>query len=404
MSVHRLGKKYQINPFAKRTDTFRDAVSQRFSKRSVKAARGLERNEEIWAIQDISFDMEEGDVLGVIGRNGAGKSTLLKVLARITDPSSGHAAIRGRIGSLLEVGTGFHQELTGRENIFLASAILGMRRSEIVRKLDEIVAFSEVEQFLDTQVKHYSSGMYLKLAFSVAAHLDPEILLIDEVLAVGDVAFQQKCLGKIDEVSKAGRTVLFVSHNMSAITELCNRGLFLQDGHATVFDNAGTAVQRYMAENQTETTIRSLDDGRFLTGPIRVHSSDGSTLPAGAAFEVSLSVNAANVRNPWVFFIVEDSTGRTVIHKRVTTRELGTEILDGHLNLSVAVPPLWLSPGLYSLYFKFLLPVSTGDTGRTQSERTILHISGEVDQTGKSLLTPKLTWSLGSTMSVKEVG
>jgi len=392
VSVSRLSKKYHINRLARRPDSVREAVSQRFASLRHLGTRSQTPDEEFWAIEDISFDIQQGEVLGVIGRNGAGKSTLLKVLARITDPTSGHAEIRGRIGSLLEVGTGFHPELTGRENVFLSSAILGMRRSEIIRKLDEIVAFAEVDQFLDTQVKHYSSGMYLKLAFSVAAHLEPEVLLIDEVLAVGDIAFQRKCLGKIGEVSKAGRTVLFVSHNMSAITELCGRGLFLQSGRATLFDSAATAVQQYMAVNQVESTTRLLDHGNLQLGAVRL-SGEGSAVPTGTGFEVSVAMSASNLRNPWAFLIVEDSAGRPVIHSRIATREIGAAVVDGPMDLRVQVPPLWLSPGLYSLYFKFLLPVSTGDKGRVQSERTILHISGDIDQTGKSLLTPRLDWS-----------
>src|SRR5205085_430973 len=185
------------------------------------------RSDEIWALKDVSFDVNRGELLGVIGRNGAGKSTLLKILARITEPTTGRAMLRGRVGCLLEVGTGFHPELTGRDNIYLNGAILGMRRDEVRRKFDAIVDFAEIEQFLDTPVKHYSSGMYVRLAFAVAAHLNPEILVVDEVLAVGDVAFQKKCLGKMGEVSRGGRTVLFVSHNMAAIENLCSRAVVL---------------------------------------------------------------------------------------------------------------------------------------------------------------------------------
>src|SRR6202045_1833456 len=186
--------------------------------------------EEFWALRDVSFEVQQGEILGIIGRNGAGKSTLLKILSRITEPTAGRVTLRGRVASLLEVGTGFHPELTGRENIYLNGAILGMTQAEIRKKFDEIVAFAEVEKFLDTPVKHYSSGMYVRLAFAVAAHLEPEILIIDEVLAVGDAEFQKKCLGKMDEVSRGGRTVLFVSHNMAAIENLCSRGVVLHQG------------------------------------------------------------------------------------------------------------------------------------------------------------------------------
>src|SRR5205814_3872128 len=206
------------------------------------------REERFWALRDISFDVNPGDVIGIIGPNGAGKSTLLKIMSRITDPTEGHINIRGRLASLLEVGTGFHPELTGRENIFLNGAILGMRKTEIVSKFDEIVAFSEIERFLDTPVKHYSSGMYVRLAFAVAAHLNPEILIVDEVLAVGDMAFQKKCLGKMSEVSRGGRTILFVSHNMAAVENLCQRGIVLDRGKLVFDGSSKQAVQHYLNE------------------------------------------------------------------------------------------------------------------------------------------------------------
>jgi len=199
----------------------------------------------IWALQDVSFEVKQGEVVGIIGQNGAGKSTLLKILSRITEPTCGRVEIHGRVGSLLEVGTGFHPELTGRENIFLNGAILGMKKAEIVRRFDEIVAFAEVEKFIDTPVKRYSSGMYLRLAFAVAAHLDPEILLVDEVLAVGDTAFQKKCLGKMGGVAKEGRTVLFVSHNMQAILSLTAKSILIAKGSILYFDNTNIIVQRY---------------------------------------------------------------------------------------------------------------------------------------------------------------
>jgi len=199
-----------------------------------------------WALKDVSFEVRRGEVVGVIGRNGAGKSTLLKILSRITEPTEGRAEIHGRVGSLLEVGTGFHPELTGRENIYLNGAILGMRRAEIERKFDEIVDFAEIEQFLDTPVKHYSSGMYVRLAFAVAAHLEPEILLVDEVLAVGDAAFQRKCLGKMGSVAREGRTILFVSHNMGAVENLCTSGLWLDGGRIVARGNVGETIQAYL--------------------------------------------------------------------------------------------------------------------------------------------------------------
>lgn len=222
----------------------RDAVMSFVKKPTLSKATN-----ELWALRDVSFTLEEGETLGIVGNNGAGKSTLLKILSRITKPTGGTAQLHGRVGSLLEVGTGFHNELTGRENIFLNGAILGMQRSEIEKRFDEIVAFSEVEKFLDTPVKHYSSGMYMRLAFAVAAHLEPEILIVDEVLAVGDVSFQKKCLNKMKDVSRSGRTVLFVSHDMSAISRICSRAIALSNGEVVLEGNAAEVVREYLHSN-----------------------------------------------------------------------------------------------------------------------------------------------------------
>ena len=222
--------------------------------------------EEFWALKGVSFEVKEGEIVGIIGRNGAGKSTLLKILSRITEPTKGRVVIRGRVGSLLEVGTGFHHELTGRENIFLNGAILGMSRREISRKFDEIVAFSEVESFLDTPVKWYSSGMYVRLAFSVAAHLEPEILIVDEVLAVGDIEFQKKCLGKMDEVSRReGRTVLFVSHNLAAVAAMCDRVLLLDEGALAIDGSVTDALSIYLSQGTRRTQYIRPPDSRCET-------------------------------------------------------------------------------------------------------------------------------------------
>ncbi|BAZ65637.1 ABC transporter-related protein [Fischerella sp. NIES-4106] len=225
--------------------------------------------EEFWALKDVSFEIKQGDCVGIIGRNGAGKSTLLKIISRITEPTSGSIRIKGRVASLLEVGTGFHPELTGRENIFLNGAILGMSKVEIKRKFDEIVDFAEIEKFLDTPVKRYSSGMYVRLAFAVAAHLEPEILIVDEVLAVGDAQFQKKCLGKMGDVStKEGRTVFFVSHNMAAITKLCSKALFLKSGQLLYKGDCAKAVQMYMSsDTQSNTNDSGLDFSRRRVKP-----------------------------------------------------------------------------------------------------------------------------------------
>ena len=251
----------------RRYTALRDVIGREISNFARKAAdvvRGRQvvqgdEIEEFWALKDVSFEVKQGEVLGIIGRNGAGKSTLLKILSRITEPTNGRVLLSGRVSSLLEVGTGFHNELTGRENIFLNGAILGMTQREIRKKFDEIVAFAEVEKFLDTPVKHYSSGMYVRLAFAVAAHLEPEILIVDEVLAVGDSEFQKKCLGKMDEVSRnQGRTVLFVSHNMDAVLKLCTRGIFFEKARIQAAGDVETVVQAYLQRQSSSPTVVDL--------------------------------------------------------------------------------------------------------------------------------------------------
>jgi len=244
--VENLSKQYKITAANYRHDTLRDQLMDGLKSLFRWNDRPHPGKETIWALKDISFEVKQGEVLGVIGRNGAGKSTLLKILSRITEPTSGRAEIYGRMGSLLEVGTGFDRELSGRENIYLSGAILGMRKAEIDRKFDEIVGFSEVERFIDTPVKRYSSGMYVRLAFAVAAHLEPEILLVDEVLAVGDGVFQKKCLGKMDAVTKEGRTVLFVSHNMAAIENLCRNALVINDGEVLLQGHSKEVIDYYL--------------------------------------------------------------------------------------------------------------------------------------------------------------
>jgi lipopolysaccharide transport system ATP-binding protein len=254
-------------------DTFMTPVRRagRLLRGQSMGAGAAELDETIWALKDVSFQVKHGDIVGIIGRNGSGKSTLLKIISRITEPTTGFAQIMGRVGSLLEVGTGFHPELTGRENIYLNGAILGMKKEQVIRQFDEIVAFSEVEKFIDTPVKHYSSGMYLRLAFAVAAHLEPEILLVDEVLAVGDAAFQKKCLGKMNKVAKEGRTILFVSHNMAAIANLCNKAILLQEGRSVLEGETKQVIDRYVAGASTiaKTQLVGREEGRQGIGNIR---------------------------------------------------------------------------------------------------------------------------------------
>ncbi|MCK5134018.1 MAG: ABC transporter ATP-binding protein [Candidatus Sabulitectum sp.] len=276
IEIENLGKKYRIGALREPYLSLRDSVAHK-AKHAWNVLRRKEhvqqKQEDFWALKDVSFSVNEGEAVGIIGRNGAGKSTLLKILSQITPPTEGKITMRGRVASLLEVGTGFHPELSGRENIFLNGAILGMTRKEIRRKFDEIVAFAEIEMFLDTPVKRYSSGMYVRLAFAVAAHLEPEILVVDEVLAVGDAQFQKKCLGKMQDVAKGGRTVLFVSHNMAAIEGLCSKAVLLEKGLLQSSGLAKNVIEAYLEDvlphHLNKTDLRNSTD-RSGTGDIRL--------------------------------------------------------------------------------------------------------------------------------------
>ncbi len=301
IKVENLGKRYKIGtaPTKFQYRMLRDVIVDTVTA-PVRWARSLvdkqplldDRPNYIWALNDVSFDLEEGKVLGIVGRNGAGKSTLLKVLSRVTEPTLGTVTVRGRVGSLLEVGTGFHPELTGRENIYMNGAILGMKRTEIDAKFDEIVAFSEVEQFIDTPVKRYSSGMYLRLAFAVAAHLEPEILVVDEVLAVGDAEFQKKCIGKMGDVAQQGRTVLFVSHNMSAILRLTEEAIVLDKGRLIMRGPTQQAVDHYLSSGQAQAGERvwdadevPLNAAPFVPIAIRLRDQKGGVIDTVRSIE-----------------------------------------------------------------------------------------------------------------------
>ena len=277
-----LGKSYHRGALQQST-LLRDHLSRML--RSPLSVFQRPRDETFWALENVSLELREGEVLGLIGRNGAGKTTLLKILSRITKPTTGWAEIRGRVGSLLEVGTGFHPELTGRENTFLSGAILGMGKTEIKRKFDEIVAFAELEKFIDTPVKHYSSGMYVRLAFAVAAHLEPEILFVDEVLAVGDAAFQKKCLGKMGNVSREGRTIVFVSHNMTALQRLCTRVVWLNGGQVIETGDAKMVIDHYLQKNAVANLESVWDDNPTAPGNDRVRLRSVRILPKADAGE-----------------------------------------------------------------------------------------------------------------------
>jgi len=299
--VENLGKTFRIGARQERYQTLRDSLTRAFTSSFHRAAAVLRGHasetstDELWALQNVSFEVQRGEVVGIIGSNGAGKSTLLKILSRITEPTQGRVSIKGRVGSLLEVGTGFHPELTGRENIYLNGAILGMRKTEIEKKFDEIVEFAELEKFLDTAVKHYSSGMYTRLAFAVAAHLETEILLVDEVLAVGDASFQRKCLGKMSAVAKEGRTVVFVSHNTAAILSLCGRVTWLNAGKVRDDGETSAVVQRYLRSlSATEGTplqqrTDRKGDGSARFTSLRIESADDDqVIRPGSRWKISV--------------------------------------------------------------------------------------------------------------------
>lgn len=324
------------------------------------------QKESIWAIKDVSFEIEQGEVVGVVGRNGAGKSTLLKILSRVTEPTHGRAEIYGRVGSLLEVGTGFHPELSGRENIYLSGAVLGMQKAEISRKFDEIVAFAEVEKFLDTPVKRYSSGMYVRLAFAVAAHLEPEILLVDEVLAVGDAAFQKKCLGKMGEVAKGGRTILFVSHSMGSIRSLTGKCLYLKNGQLAAYDNTDRVVERYLMEvleDNGKTLETDVDQYRrdpkkwygeekqpVHISAVRVNgeSTGVPVLPLGSDFSIHIELEAAkDIHGAYLIIIIKDAQGRRVVVFFSWDDDFSLFLLTGKHLAQLNVGGLSLAPGTY---------------------------------------------------------
>jgi lipopolysaccharide transport system ATP-binding protein len=361
-----LGKKYVIGHETEREPytTLRDVATRTARdvwKRVVDVTRGRAivqgcTTEEFWALKDVNFEVKRGEVLGIIGRNGAGKSTLLKILSRITEPSQGRVTIEGRVASLLEVGTGFHPELTGRENIYLNGVILGMRRAEIRRKFDEIVAFAEIDKFLDTPVKRYSSGMYVRLAFAVAAHLEPEILVVDEVLAVGDTEFQNKCIGQMKRVASEGRTILFVSHNLSAVSAMCEVGIVMTNGTATPKENAAHAISRY--RNQLEAqSAGSLAEWRNRSGNGQaritdfrigtIGTSDGVVrLDLPITFEFTADFYEP-VPNPSFGVLVHDSLGEILLDLRSSSKILKSGTQAGTRRITATVPTIGLVPGHY---------------------------------------------------------
>ncbi|MGD8376907.1 MAG: ABC transporter ATP-binding protein [Acidobacteriota bacterium] len=353
-----LGKCYRLgrrDRYATLREALLDATAVPW--RVLRGARP--RTDILWALREVGFEVRQGEVVGIIGRNGAGKSTLLKVLSRITEPTEGEARIRGRIGSLLEVGTGFHPELTGRENLYLNGAILGMSRAEIRRKFDEIVAFAEVERFLDTPVKRYSSGMYVRLAFAVAAHLETEILLVDEVLAVGDHRFQRKCLGKMGEIGKQGRTVLFVSHAMAAVQALCDRGIVLDAGRIVFDGGIEPAVDRYLRGDRSRAAVQDLTDVEGRKGGKVVRFTSFHVEDADGAPRVTVP-NGKSCTFVLAYEVLDPAVPLEAISSTLSVRNvLGTRVFYHH-NLLTGAPFRLEGRGEFRFHVP-RLPLSAGD-------------------------------------------
>lgn len=397
IQVDRISKQYQLGLRAKAQQTFREAVVE-LAQAPFKRLRHLSgrshADDTFWALRDISFDVPEGEVLGVIGHNGAGKSTLLKILSRITEPTTGRAVVYGRVASLLEVGTGFHPELTGRENVYLNGAILGMSREEIRRKFDEIVEFAGVDKFLDTPIKRYSSGMKVRLAFAVAAHLEPEILIIDEVLAVGDQEFQNKCLGKMNEVAHSGRTVLFVSHNMAAVEALCQRCLLLSQGTIIADAPTGPVLEQYCREafGDDDPRINLLNhSGRqrgcpALMQSVCVTDAEGgltSTFEMGETIRIQVEFDASGREiNPVLGVVVKTQRGVALFgNDNRIVDGYNFPLVTGDGQITCAFASLPLMPGRYSLDLWF------GDSQRSLDcvthAVTIQIVAANVTGTGK---------------------
>ncbi len=352
--VNELSKRYLVGRPRERYRSLRDSLMTSLARPFSRPSEAEREAQILWALKDISFEVRHGEVMGIIGRNGAGKSTLLKILSRITEPTSGRATIHGRVGSLLEVGTGFHPELSGRENIYMNGAILGMSRAEITRKFDEIVAFAEVERFVDTPVKRYSSGMYMRLAFAVAANMEPEILVVDEVLAVGDIAFQRKCLGKMTDVAKHGRTVLFVSHNMEAVRKLCQSALLMDDGRILAEGPVSSVIESYLSQSSKSQLTYELPPptepvtpGYAITATVEDEQGRSAvSIPVGKPWQVRVRFR---ICAPLEHFIIGMGIMTPAETSLRTTWTDPRPIAPGEYDVVFYEPTLWLEPGRYTL-------------------------------------------------------
>jgi lipopolysaccharide transport system ATP-binding protein len=418
ITVENLGKKYTLHHQQREQYTaLRDVLTNGVASFGKKLLNPFRRNfnlqpstlnlpsEDFWALKAVSFEVKQGDRIGIIGRNGAGKSTLLKILSRITEPTTGSVRIKGRVASLLEVGTGFHPELTGRENIFLNGAILGMGRAEIKKKFDEIVDFAEIEKFLDTPVKRYSSGMYVRLAFAVAAHLEPEILIVDEVLAVGDAQFQKKCLGKMQDVSaREGRTVLFVSHNMGAVSALTKRAIVLDAGRVNFIGHSDDAVMKYLASSYNNNVVwvaaePSIKTIQFLRGEISSGGLVSNELDVLKNIDITIQYEVRKpVKGAVVAVIVHASDGALLFSTEDT--DCRTELLEkresGNFKSTITIPGGWLNKGEYHVRLSSGIPGSEIFDNVEALNFTLVDTGNHLTRGHRSsaYLLPSIMWTL----------
>ena len=404
--VENLSKLYRIGLAEQRSETLTGALGNFFRSplRNFKNLRsltglGLEdgnSRDVIWALREVSIEVREGQVLGIIGANGAGKSTLLKVLAGITDPTVGRAVLRGRVASLLEVGTGFHGDLTGRENIYLNGTILGMKKVEIDQRFEEIVEFSGVRRFIDTPVKRYSSGMTVRLAFAVAAHLESEILLVDEVLAVGDLRFQEKCIGKMGEVARSGRTVLFVSHNLAAVKRLCPESVLLDGGRVAYSGTTGSVISAYRERIPTELERATRNSHELRVSGLSVVSPLGQDVSPHQGFSFIFVLRSSEpVASLSIRISMRNADDQLVAHCRIEDSTPHLSLAAGRYEFKVDYPPIWLTPGEYGIQVKVLGVGSTGHSLRTVSDPFILVVRDEGLSRNElpGILTPPVNWT-----------
>jgi lipopolysaccharide transport system ATP-binding protein len=411
IKVEHVGKQYRIGARQETYDTLRDSIAGAV-RAPFKLFRGGDQsaNNTIWALDDVSFEVNPGEVLGIIGRNGAGKSTLLKILSRITDPTTGQVELYGRVGCLLEVGTGFHPELTGRENIFLNGSMLGLNRRDIERKFDQIVDFAGVDKFIDTPVKRYSSGMYVRLAFAVAAHLEPEILIVDEVLAVGDASFQKKCLGKMGDVAHEGRTVLFVSHNMAAIQSLCKRALLLNGGHLVADGGCKRIVDEYLqvVDQVSDLSLGERSDRkgnqnlRFIGFELR--DSQGACVPCGCSGQdmlISLeyeSTTRAALQNVHVALGVHGRFDENLFHLSTGVKGFDFESVPAKGRIICRIPRLPLQAGRYTFNLFCTVGGEVADwienAGLIEVEEGDFFGSGKLPPAGQGAFIVQHSWSV----------